>query len=68
VLTASFNLYLLRPVAAGQMRASGRVVHTTRRLLLAESELRDSEGRPLARGSGSFMRSEIPLTPEIGYV
>jgi hypothetical protein len=27
----------------------------------------DSAGRIVARGTGTFMRSEIPLTPEIGY-
>jgi hypothetical protein len=27
----------------------------------------DSQGRQVARGSGSFMRSQIPLTAEIGY-
>ena len=68
VLTASFNLYLTRPVAEGEMRAEGRVVHRSLRLILAESELSDGRGRPVARGSGSFMRSDIRLGPEVGYV
>src|SRR5512140_2172993 len=67
VLTASFNVYLLRPVAVGQMRATGRVVSSSRRLYVAESEVVGSDGKLLARGSGAFMRSEIPLTPAIGY-
>jgi uncharacterized protein (TIGR00369 family) len=67
VLTASFNLYLTRPVAEGEMRAVGRVVHRSLRLILAESELADGRGRPVARGSGSFMRSDIRLGPEVGY-
>jgi uncharacterized protein (TIGR00369 family) len=68
VLTASYNIYLTRPVTAGVLRASGRVVHRSRTLFLAEAELFDGEERHVARGSGSFMRSTIALTPDVGYV
>jgi uncharacterized protein (TIGR00369 family) len=68
VLTASFNIYLTRPVTEGTLVASGRVVHRSRSLFLAEAELRDPQQRLVARGSGSFMRSTIALTPEVGYV
>src|SRR5512135_102838 len=67
VLTASFNLYLTRPVTEGAMRAAGRVVHRSRTLFLAESELFDADQRLVARGSGSFMRSTVALTAEVGY-
>jgi uncharacterized protein (TIGR00369 family) len=67
VLTASFNIHLVRPVSEGTMRATGRLVHGSGRLHLAESELFDDEGRLLARGSGSFMRSKVALAPELGY-
>jgi len=67
VLTASYNLYLTRPVTEGALRAVGRVVHRSRQLFLAEAELFDTEGRQVGRGSGSFMRSTIPLTPDVGY-
>ncbi len=67
VLTASFTLYLTRPVAEGKITATGGVVSLSRRLILAEAQLVDGRGREIARGSGSFMKSEIPLTPEIGY-
>ena len=33
----------------------------------AEAELVDDRGRIVGRGSGSFMRSAIPLSPEVGY-
>ena len=66
-LTLSFNLYLTRPISEGEMRALGRVVHHSRRFFIAEAEVVDSEGREIARGSGTFMASTIPLTPEIGY-
>jgi uncharacterized protein (TIGR00369 family) len=68
VLTVSFNIYMTRPVSAGELKARGRVVHRSRRLYLAESELVNAEGQEVARGSGVFMRSTIVLSPEVGYV
>ena len=68
VLTASYTVYLTRPVTEGVLRASGRVVHRSRNLFLAEAELVDGEKRLVGRGSGSFMRSTIALTPQVGYV
>jgi uncharacterized protein (TIGR00369 family) len=67
VLTVSFTIYLVRPVTEGVMTAKGQLVHKTRNVMLAESELRDHQGRQVARGSGSFMRSAIPLSADIGY-
>ena len=61
VLTASFNIHLVRPVASGEMTAKGRIVHVSRRLFIAEAELTDSQDQRLAWGSGTFMRSGIPL-------
>ncbi len=68
VLTVSFNIYLTRPVSEGVLHAEARVVHRSRQLFLAEAELLDDRSRQIARGSGSFMRSSIALTPEIGYL
>ncbi len=67
VLTVSFNLYLTRPISEGEMRATGRVVYRSRQLFVAEAELVDQDGKEIGRGSGTFMRSSIPLSPEIGY-
>ncbi len=67
VLTASFNVYLTRPISEGQIRATGLVVSRSRRLFIADSVLCDSEGREIGRGSGTFMPSAIALTPEVGY-
>jgi len=50
------------------MKATGRLLHQTRRAFLAEARLVDSEGRLLATGSGTFMRSQIALDESIGYV
>jgi uncharacterized protein (TIGR00369 family) len=68
VLTVSFNLYFTAPVSEGEINARGRLVHESGRLLVAESELRDHAGKLLGKGSGTFTRSRIPLTEDIGYV
>jgi uncharacterized protein (TIGR00369 family) len=67
VLTVSFNLYLTHPISEGEIKATGRVVHRSRRFFVAESVLVDSDGREIARGTGTFVPSNIPLSPEIGY-
>lgn len=67
VLTASFHLHFLRPVMGGTVRAEGHLVSEGRHLLVAEATLFDEEGHDVAFGSGTFARSKIPLTPEIGY-
>jgi uncharacterized protein (TIGR00369 family) len=67
VLTASYTMYLTRPVSEGELRAVGRVVHRSKNLFVAEAELVDHAARQVGRGSGSFMRSTTPLSPEVGY-
>lgn len=67
VLTISFNLYFLRPINGGEMRAFGQVVHQSKNLYIADSKILNSEGKEIARGSGTFMKSKVSLTPEIGY-
>jgi len=67
VLTVSFNIYLTRPISEGTLRARARIVHRSRQLFLADAEAFDGQSRQIARGSGSFMRSAIALSPEIGY-
>ena len=67
VLTVSFNVYLTRLISEGEMKATGQVVHRSRRFFVAESALVDSDGREIARGSGTFMPSTIPLSPKVGY-
>ena len=67
VLTVSFTVQFARPVTNGEMRAVGRLVHESGRLFMAESDLLDEAGKLLARGSGVFTRSAIPLDPSIGY-
>ena len=67
VLTVNFNVYLTRPVSQGKIKATGKVVHASGNVFIAESLLFDIEGREIARGSGSFVRSKIKLSSDIGY-
>ncbi len=67
VLTASFTVFFLRPVAEGRLRAVGRVVSQTRSQFIAEAVLYDAEGNEVGRGIGSFVRSKVPLTRARGY-
>jgi uncharacterized protein (TIGR00369 family) len=67
VLTSTFNIYFLRPVSGGVVRAAGRVVSASKNQFIAESVLYDGEDREIARGSGVFVKSGIALTPGIGY-
>ncbi|WP_435359690.1 PaaI family thioesterase [Haloarchaeobius sp. DFWS5] len=67
VLTTEFNIYLERPVSDGEITAVGEVVNDNPRQLIAESVAFDSDGNEIARGSGTFQRSSIDLTPDVGY-
>ena len=67
LLTTQFNLLLTRPLKAGPVVAEGRWVSGERRVLIAEARLVDAQGNEVARGSGTFMRSRIPLAGLPGY-
>jgi len=67
VLTVSFHIQLLRPIASGEMRAVGKAFFSSKNLFGGEALLFDSQNREIARGSGMFSRSKIALTKEIGY-
>lgn len=67
VLTVSFNVYLIRPVDKGIIRAKGCVTNSTKTQFFAEAILYDEENKEIARGSGTFVRGKTKLTPEIGY-
>jgi len=67
LLTASFQVYFLRPVSSGILTSRGRVVHTSQRLIIAESTVTDEEQREVGRGSGAFLRSRTMLSDVAGY-
>ena len=67
LLTTAFNLLFTRPLRAGPVIAEGRWASGRRRVFVGEARLIDSEGEEAARGTGTFMRSHIPLSTLAGY-
>lgn len=67
LLTSSFNVQFFRPVVEGVLRAEGDIVNESRRLVSADARLFDEDDNLLARGSGTFMPSGIPLGELPGY-
>jgi uncharacterized protein (TIGR00369 family) len=67
LLTTAFNLLFTRPLRVGPVIAEGRWASGRRRVLIGEARLVDSEGEEAARGTGTFMRSHIPLSGLPGY-
>lgn len=67
LLTTAFNLLFTRPLRAGPVVAEGRWVSGRRRVFVADARLVDGSGEEVARGTGTFMRSHIPLATLSGY-
>lgn len=67
LLTTAFNLNFTRPLKEGPVVAEGRWASGRRRVFVAEARLVDSTGEEAARGTGTFMRSHIPLSGLPGY-
>ena len=67
LLTTSFNLHFTKPIRAGEAIAEGRWISGRKRVLVAEARIVDSEGEEIGRGTGTFMRSRIPLSSLAGY-
>lgn len=67
LLTTAFNLLFTRPIKAGPVVAEGRWASGRRRVYVADARLIDADGEEAARGTGTFMRSHIPLTSLDGY-
>lgn len=67
LLTTAFNLFLTRPIVSGPVVAEGHWVSGKRRVFVADARLIDDKGEECARGTGTFMRSHIPLAGLPGY-
>lgn len=67
LLTTAFNVFFTRPVGPGRIRAEGRWISGKRRVYVAEASLTDSSGEEVGRGTGTFMRSQFPLSSLPGY-
>lgn len=67
LLTTAFNLLFTRPLRKGPVIAHGRWISGRRRVYVAEASLTDDEGEEVARGTGTFMRSNYALSGLPGY-
>jgi acyl-CoA thioesterase len=56
VLTVQLNANYIRPSWRGEtLRATGEIIHTGRQTAVARGEIRTSDGKLVAAGSGTFM-------------
>lgn len=67
LLTTSFNLHFTAPVREGRVIAEGKWISGRRRVFVAEARLMTEDGEEIGRGTGTFMRSRIPLSSLEGY-
>jgi acyl-coenzyme A thioesterase PaaI-like protein len=67
LLTTAFNLLFTRPLAGGEVVAEGRWASGRRRVFVGDARLIDADGEEAGRGTGTFMRSHIPLASLPGY-
>lgn len=66
-LTTQLDLHLTRPISSGTIRAVGEVTDARPEQYVAESVLSDDDGNRLGHARGTFVPSDIELSPEIGY-
>ena len=67
LLTTAFNMVFTQPLRAGPVIAEGRWVSGKRRVFVGEARLLLPYGEEAGRGTGTFMRSHIPLSSLAGY-
>ena len=67
LLTTAFSLHFTKPIRGGTLIAEGRWVSGRKRLYVGEARLIDEAGDEAARGTGTFMRSHMPLSSLAGY-
>ena len=67
LLTTAFNMVFTQPLRAGPVIAEGRWISGKRRVFVGEARLLLPDGEEAARGTGTFMRSHIPLSSLAGY-
>jgi acyl-coenzyme A thioesterase PaaI-like protein len=65
--TVGFNFLLARPVTEGELIARGRFMSTAEDHYLAEAILTTSDGEEIGRANGAFVRTDHPLSAEMGY-
>lgn len=67
IYTTTFNIQILRPVKTGTIKAIGKVTFKSKNLFIADAVLYNEKNQEVARGSGTFMKSQLPLDEKLGY-
>ena len=67
VVSTDFNVQFSSTIAKGELIARGRVIGIADDRYLAEAVALDGEGKELGRGTGTFVKTEIPLSSDMGY-
>jgi len=67
MLSTEFNIQFTSTIGEGELIARGRVVGSSEDHCLTEAVVQDGEGNELGRGAGIFVKTEIPLSSEMGY-
>lgn len=67
IYTSTFNIQLLRPVKLGIIKGIGTITFKSKNLYIADAILYDEKNREVARGSGTFMKSQFLLDEKLGY-
>ena len=67
LLTTAFNLHFTRPMRSGEAIAEGRWISGRRRVMIGDAHIIGPDGEDAARGTGTFLRSHIPLSSLPGY-
>jgi uncharacterized protein (TIGR00369 family) len=66
VLTANYNINLLKPVLSGELIAIGKVIKDKGRLIIAQSEVYNDNSL-VAKGEGKFLKSNYALSSIENY-
>ena len=67
MLSTEFNIQFTSTIGEGELIARGRVVGSSEDHCLTEAVVQDGEGNELGRGTGIFVKTEIPLSSDMGY-
>jgi len=61
IATVEFQVRLLEPASRQALRATGKLIRIGKRLAVAEMEVHSADERLIARGSGTFSLTSVPI-------
>jgi len=67
IYTCTLNIQLLRVIKSGIIKGNGTITLQSKSLYIADAILYDEKNWEMARGSGTFMKSQFPLDEKLWY-